>query len=285
MLDLSKRRRSFNDWTWTSEARCQALPATNTFSQSSMSIPDSPLLSLVLIWPRKPSFRVWRNCFRFLECARTFILINGHLFNPMSWNLGCTHTELPRVELQASTPGAMGNARNSTVLYGKLYIARWSPGSSLWLTGRIPCQMRFTLFVPCVHQRTELPTKECFIMLGDLSMELPFRRGWNQALFMWNATLKIRTSPWLTKLNYWKSTPAMPTFVWTMDEKQPSRFVIFHLEVFVMPLYQVFPSPHPVMTIDLLTTAVRQMKKTRKILFLPDYSSGNYEVSCKKRWT
>jgi len=47
MLDLSKRRKFLNDWTWTSKARCQALPVTNTFSQSSISIPDSPLLSLV----------------------------------------------------------------------------------------------------------------------------------------------------------------------------------------------------------------------------------------------
>jgi len=166
------------------------------------------------------------------------------------------------------------------VLYGKLYNARWSPGSSLRLTGRIHCQMRFTLFDPCcVHQRTTLPTKECFIMLGDLSMELPFRRGWNQALFKWNAMFEIRTSPWLTKQNYWKSTPAMPMFVWMMDEKQLSRFVIFHLEVFMMPLHQVFPSSHPIMTIDLLTTAVRQMKKTRKILFLQTIRLETTKVS------
>ena len=53
-----------------------------------------------------------------------------------------------------------------------------------------------------------------------------------------------------------------------MDEKQPSRFVIFHLEVFVTSLHQVFPFPHPIMTIDILTTAVYQTKKTRKIPFL-----------------
>jgi len=41
-----------------------------------MSIPDSPLLSLV--------HSVFDATVRFLECARTFILIDGHLFNPTS---------------------------------------------------------------------------------------------------------------------------------------------------------------------------------------------------------
>jgi len=273
MLDLSKRRRFLNNWTWTSKARCQALPVTNTFSQSSMSIPDSPLLSLVLIWPRKPSFSVWRNCFRFLECARTFILIDGHLFNPTSWNLGCTHTELPRVELQVSTPGAMGNARNSTVLYGKLYNARWSPGSSLWLTGRIPSLYLFlVVYINELHSPRKDVSSCSAICQWNFHSVVVVTRPY------WNATFEMRTSPWLTKLNCWKSTPAKPTFVWRMDEKQPSRFGIFHLEVFVMPLHQVFPSPHPVMTID-LTTAVRQMKKKRKILFLQTIRLETTKVS------
>jgi len=64
-----------------------------------------------------------------------------------------------------------------------------------------------------------------------------------------------------------------------MDEKQPSRFVIFHLEVFVTSLHQVFPFPHPVMTIDLLTTAVRQMKMKWKILFLQTICLETTKVS------
>ena len=42
----------------TSKVVFQALPVTNTFSQSSMSIPDSLLLSLVLKYRENPSFSV-----------------------------------------------------------------------------------------------------------------------------------------------------------------------------------------------------------------------------------
>jgi len=147
--------------------------------------------------------------------------------------------------------------------------------------------MRFTLFVPsCVHQRIALPTKECFIMLSDLSMELPFRRGWNQALFMWNATFEIRTSPWLTKMNYWKSTPAMPTFVWRMDEKQPSRFGIFHLEC---SWCLSTKCSHPLTPLWRSTSwwqlYVKWRRQGRYCFYRQFVWRLRKSVSCKKRWT
>ena len=271
MLDLSKRRKFLNDWTWTSKARCQALPVTNTFSQSSMSIPDSPLLSLVLIYNPHSVFDA--TVFDFWN-----VLVHpfwSMIIFSIPWTkiLACTHTELPRVELQVSTPGAMGNARNSTVLYGKLYNARWSPGSSLWLTGRIPSLYLFlVVYINELHSPRKDVSSCSAICQWNFHSVVVVTRPY------WNPTFEIRTSPWLTKLNCWKSTPAKPTFVWRMDEKQPSRFGIFHLEVFVMPLHQVFPSPHPVVTID-LTTAVRQMKKKRKILFLQTIRLETTKVS------
>ena len=94
----------------------KSVPVTNTFSLWSTSISYFPLLSLILIWPRKLWLSVWCNCFRFLECARTFILTDGHLFNPTSWNLVYTHTALPRVKRQVSITGETASARNTTVL-------------------------------------------------------------------------------------------------------------------------------------------------------------------------
>ena len=85
---------------------------------------------------------------------------------------------------------------NGTTVYGKLYKACWSPGSSRRLIGRIPCQIHFTLFFPySAHQQTALPMKEYFIMLDALLLYLPFRRGWNQAQFMWTTTFGMRQSP------------------------------------------------------------------------------------------
>jgi len=71
-----------------------------------------------------------------------------------------------------------------------------------------------------------------------------------------------------------------------MDEKQPSRFVIFHLEVFVMPLHQTFPFPHPIMT----STSWRQLyikwRSQERYRFYRQFVCRlRNSVSCKKRWT
>ena len=269
MFDLSKRRKFLNDWTWTSKARCQALPVTNTFSQSSMSIPDSPLLSLVLIWQRQPSFSVWRNCFRFLECARTSILIDDHLFNPTNWNLGLHSHGVATSRTTSFNPRGNGHCQKSN--------------GTIWKA--IQCSLKSSQ-LPLTHWEDTLSDvlhSILSLLCTSTNCTLHERMFYHARQFI-NGTFILS---WLKPVPIYvkrhvrnKDEPLVddaelleinPSYVHVrLKDGRETNVSIRDLSLRSVrdASPQVFPFPYSVMTIDILTTAVHLMKKTRKILFL-----------------